>query len=96
MPGISLHHELAALVSIGHTPREALATATSNFGATFANWGPVGEIQPGYRADILVLDRDPRIDVANLETLSTVVLAGKVRDPKALLGQRSPANRDAD
>jgi len=28
MPGISLHHELAALVQIGHNPREALAAST--------------------------------------------------------------------
>jgi len=85
MPGISLHHELEALVRIGHSPREALAAATSNFGATFANWGKVGQVRSGYRADLLVLDRDPRHAVENLESIHTIILAGQVLDRQALL-----------
>jgi hypothetical protein len=78
MPGISLHRELEALVRIGLTPREALAAATSNFEATFPNWGQVGQIRPGYQADVLVLDADPREDVRHLEAIDRVILAGRV------------------
>ena len=85
MPGISLHHELEALVRIGHSPRQALAAATSNFEATFASWGAVGQVRAGYQADLLVLDRDPRQSVANLESIATVILAGQLLDRPALL-----------
>jgi len=85
MPGISLHHELQALVRIGHSPREALAAATSNFAATFDRWGVIGQIKPGYQADLLVLDKDPRQRVENLEAIHTVILAGQILDRQALL-----------
>lgn len=76
MPGISIHHELEGLVRVGLTPREALAAATSNFEETFAGWGEVGRVRSGYRADLLVLYGDPRIDVANLRAIDRLVLAG--------------------
>ncbi len=85
MPGISLHHELEALVRIGHSPRQALAAATSNFEKTFSSWGAVGQVRPGYRADLLVLDRDPRQAVENLESIHTLILAGQILDRPALL-----------
>jgi len=91
MPGISLHHELEGLVRIGHTPREALAAATSNFAATFANWGRVGQVRPGYRADLLVLRRDPRLDVAHLKSVGTVILAGEILTPQSPLPTLTPS-----
>jgi hypothetical protein len=81
MPGISIHHELEGLVRIGLTPREALAAATSNFEETFASWGKVGRVRPGYRADLLVLFGDPRLDVVNLRAIDRLVLAGDLVDP---------------
>ncbi len=58
MPGISLHTELEMLVRLGLSPREALAAATNNYAEQF-HWGELGQIAPGRRADILVLDGDP-------------------------------------
>ena len=81
MPGISIHHELEGLVRIGLTPREALAAATSNFEETFSGWGKVGRVRAGYRADLLVLFGDPRLDVVNLRAIDRLVLAGDLVDP---------------
>ena len=83
MPGISLHAELALLVQSGLTPRQALAAATANVGTIFG-W-PVGKIEPGAAADLLVLDADPTLDVANLARIRHVVLAGELLDRAALL-----------
>ncbi|MGB6335280.1 MAG: hypothetical protein WBG96_06680 [Thermoanaerobaculia bacterium] len=83
MPGISIHHELEGLVRIGLTPREALAAATSNFEQTFAGWGKVGRVQPGYRADLLVLFGDPRLDVVNLRAIDRLILAGELVEPRS-------------
>lgn len=83
MPGISLHTELALLVKAGLTPRQALAAATGNVGAIFG-W-PVGRLQPNAAADLLVLEADPTVDIANLKRIRHVVLAGQVLDRASLL-----------
>ncbi len=87
MPGISLHQELEALVRIGHTPRQALAGATSNFAATFDHWGPVGRVEEGLQADLLLLRDDPRQSVKALRSIERVILAGRSLGPEALLSR---------
>jgi hypothetical protein len=90
MPGISLHIELGLLVRDCLTPRQALAAATSNVNAAF-NWKTTGEIKRGYDADLVVLDADPTIDIANATRVRHVVLAGKVIDLDAM--RQHPAAR---
>jgi hypothetical protein len=84
MAGISMHTELEMLVRLGLTPREALAAATNNYSLQF-NWQDVGQVAPGRRADILVVDGDPTVSVWNARKISTLILDGKVLDRAALL-----------
>jgi hypothetical protein len=84
MPGISLHTELALLVKACLTPRQALAAATANVGTVFG-WHDVGQIRAGSNADLLVLDADPTVDIANLKRIDRVMLAGTMIDRAALL-----------
>ena len=84
MPGISLQTELELLVRLGLSPREALAAATSNFALQFG-WRELGEIAPGRRADILVIDEDPTVNIWNVRHISTIVLDGTVLNRDALL-----------
>jgi imidazolonepropionase-like amidohydrolase len=60
--GVSLHHELAALVDAGLTPREALAAATAVPAAEF-KLGKRGQIANGYKADLVLVDGDPLADI---------------------------------
>jgi hypothetical protein len=83
-PGISLHVELELLVRMGLTPREALAAATNNYAAQL-NWTEIGQIAPGRRADILVLDADPTANIWNARRINTLILEGNVVDREALL-----------
>jgi hypothetical protein len=83
-PGISLHVELVLLVRLGLTPREAIAAATNNYALQF-NWTELGEIAPGRRADILVLDADPTANIWNTRRINTLILEGNVVDRDALL-----------
>jgi hypothetical protein len=87
MPGISLHTELEMLVRLGLSPREALAAATNNFALQFG-WRELGEIAPGRRADILVLDGDPTASAWNVRRISTLILGGEVIDRDALLNSK--------
>lgn len=91
MPGISLHHELEAMVAIGHTPRQALATATINPARVFG-WDDAGAIAPGKRADLVVLSSDPRLDIRNLRDVRQTVLGGVVLERPELLTPKPLAN----
>ena len=84
MPGISMHTELEMLVRLGLSPREALAAATSNYALQFG-WNELGQIAPGRRADILVIDGDPTVNIWNVRRISGLILDGNVLDRAALL-----------
>ncbi len=84
MPGISLHTELELLVRLGLSPREALASATNNYAQQFG-WTELGQIAPGRRADILVLDGDPTMNIWNAREISVLIEDGNILDRDALL-----------
>jgi hypothetical protein len=84
MPGISLHTELELLVRLGLSPREALAAATNNYAEQF-HWTELGQIAPGRRADILVLDADPTANIWNARRISSIYLDGNAIDREGLL-----------
>jgi hypothetical protein len=84
MPGISMHVELEMLVRLGLSAREALAAATNNYALEFG-WDELGQIAPGRRADILVLDGDPTTNIWNARRISTLIVDGSVMDRDGLL-----------
>jgi hypothetical protein len=87
MPGISMHTELEMLVRLGLSPREALAAATNNYSLQFG-WNELGQIAPGRRADILVVDGDPTENVWNARRISGLIMDGNVLDRDRLLNLR--------
>jgi imidazolonepropionase-like amidohydrolase len=84
MAGISLHTELELLVRLGLSPREALAAATNNYAIQFG-WNELGQIAPGRRADILVVDADPTENIWNARRITGLIVDGNVMDRDALL-----------
>ena len=84
MPGISMHTELELLVRLGLSPREALAAATNNYAEQF-KWSELGQIAPGRRADILILDGDPTTNIWNARRINTILLDGNQIDRDSLL-----------
>jgi hypothetical protein len=86
LPGIALHVELELLVRRGLSPRQALAAATSNYADKFG-WLELGQVAPGRRADLLVLDADPTKDIRNADRISDVILAGTALDRGRLLAK---------
>jgi hypothetical protein len=87
LPGISLHTELEMMVRLGLSPREALAAATNNYALQFG-WNELGQIAPGRRADIVVVDGDPTQNIWNVRRISGLVMDGNVVDREALLNSR--------
>ncbi len=76
VPGDSLHHELALYVEAGLTPTEALAIATVAV-ARFLGQPGHGCLAPGCVADLVLLEADPRQDIANLGRIRGVIRAGR-------------------
>ena len=60
--GLSLHRELELLVLSGLTPSEALASATSEPARAFG-FHDRGRIAEGLRADLLLVNGDPTVDI---------------------------------
>ena len=46
--------------------------------------GAMGRVEPGFAADLVILDRDPRADVAHLGAIRGVVRAGRHYDRERL------------
>lgn len=69
--GASLHHELQLLVAAGLEPIEALRTATSIPARRFG-LKDRGQIVPGARADLLLIDGDPTTTIT--DTLSILAI----------------------
>jgi hypothetical protein len=84
LPGISMHTELELLVRLGLSPREALAAATNNYNLQFG-WNELGQIAPGRRADILVVDGDPTQNIWNARRISGLIMDGNVMNRDRLL-----------
>ncbi|HSN71825.1 MAG TPA: amidohydrolase family protein [Steroidobacteraceae bacterium] len=74
--GFSLHEELQHLVEqCGFTPRQALYASTRR-AAEYHDEGPTdGTVSAGARADLVLLDGDPLVDITNTRQIHAV-LAG--------------------
>jgi hypothetical protein len=82
-PGFSLHDELDMLADSGLTPPEILRAATINCARLFSS-SDAGVIEPGKRADLVLLNANPLTDIRNVHEISAVILRGRVLDRSAL------------
>ena len=76
IPGFSLHQEFDQLAAAGLSPLAVLRMATINGAAFLGRTATMGSIAPGKNADLVLLDSDPTVTVANLHRVSGVVRAG--------------------
>jgi imidazolonepropionase-like amidohydrolase len=77
IPGVSLHLELGRFVDAGLTPLAALQTATINPARFLGRAADLGTVERGKLADLVILDRNPLIDIANTRAIAAVVAAGR-------------------
>jgi len=76
-PGYFEHRELQLMVEAGLTPMKAIVAATGTNAEILGGAKQFGTLQPGKRADFLVLDANPLDDIHNTERLSAVWQSGK-------------------
>ncbi len=77
-PGFSLHGEIALFVEFGMTPMDALRTATINPVKYLNMTDSLGTIEPGKRADMILLNGNPLTNIANTKNIFGVMINGKL------------------
>lgn len=82
VPGFSLHDELVSLNEAGMNPAQVLQSATS----IPAEWMKTntGKILPNRKANLVLLDKNPLIDIKHTQSINTVIINGKVLNRKLL------------
>ena len=83
VPGFSVQRELELLVRAGLSPVEALRTATTTPAKVLGVLN-IGAVEPGKRADLVILDANPLDDISNTRRVYLTVTAGKVYQPNLL------------
>ena len=93
-PGFALHEELALLAEAGLSPAQALRAATLAPARFLGVAAETGSITVGKRADLVLLDADPLVDIRNTRRINAVLLGGRVlgrADLDGLLGENAHA-----
>ncbi|HEY0156691.1 MAG TPA: amidohydrolase family protein [Thermoanaerobaculia bacterium] len=77
VPGFSLHRELLEMKAAGMSNYEILKSGTVNVGEYFKKQDSFGTIEPGRRADLVLLAANPLADIANVSKIEGVMVRGK-------------------
>jgi cytosine/adenosine deaminase-related metal-dependent hydrolase len=77
VPGFSVHHEMRMMVDAGLTPYEVLTTGTRNPARAVGTPDAFGTVAVGRRADLVLLEADPRADIANAARRVGVMVRGQ-------------------
>ncbi|MBR0553332.1 amidohydrolase family protein [Stakelama marina] len=84
IPGISLHDEFDLLLAAGLTPAQVLQAATTNAARVVGQRQEFGQIEPGQRADLLLVKGDPLDRIESLRHPQVVIAGGRVFDEQAV------------
>ena len=74
----ALHQEIVELGAIGCSPMEALQAATGNAARAIGMADEIGSVQPGRRADLVILRDDPLEDLTATRSIRYVLKDGRV------------------
>ena len=86
VPGFSLHRELELYLQAGLTPMQVIQTVTIVPARVMGLDRDSGTIEPGKRADLILVRGNPLNDFSALRIVIRVVTAGRMYDPAPLWG----------
>jgi imidazolonepropionase-like amidohydrolase len=81
---LAAHWELWMLVQGGMTPMEALRAGTINGARYLGLDADIGSLEVGKLADLAVLANDPRTEIRNTDSVTHVVVGGRVFDASTM------------
>jgi len=87
--GPSLHIEMEHMVNAGMTPADVLISTTKH-GAQVMNLNNYGEITEGNMADLVLLDKDPLVDIKHTRSIYKIIINGESHLPSELVNPFNP------
>ena len=84
LSGFAYGDELELLVAAGLSPARVLRMATADAAVFLGEDGEWGQVAEGMRADLVLLDSNPLVDVASVRRVNAVILRGRLLDRAAL------------
>ena len=82
--GVSMMDEMLLMQQAGIPASQILVMSTKNGARAMGRLSDLGTLEPGKVADLLVLDADPTVDVANFHKLALVIRAGQIHSIEEL------------
>ncbi len=83
-PGISLHHEMEAMVASGIPPLNVLRTSAYNGSDFLRKSKDFGSVSEGKISDIVILEANPLTDISNTKRIFSLIQGTRVFDKRAL------------
>ena len=83
-PGFMTHRELELLSQAGLSPMDVIVAGTRNGGMALRKGDDLGTLEPGRRADLMLVSANPLEDVRNLRKIERLMLNGEWVDRTAL------------
>jgi imidazolonepropionase-like amidohydrolase len=95
--GPALHRELERMAEAGLAPLAILQAATQGGARAMGRVSDLGAVEPGKRADLLVLDADPERDIRNTRRIHRVIRGGIILNPDEIIKatSRQPLQSEA-
>ncbi len=84
---MSFHEELQLLADAGISPLDVLKIATSNGAVALGIDEETGTVEPGKRADLVVLTANPLDDIRNTRSIEWIIQGGTFLEPDSLLSE---------
>jgi len=84
--GVRFHDEMALLVRAGLSPAQVLRAATLDAARAVGKQEQHGSVAVGKRADLVLLDADPLVDITHTRRIHAVLMAGRLHDRPRLNG----------
>ncbi|MGH8567457.1 MAG: DUF309 domain-containing protein, partial [Gammaproteobacteria bacterium] len=94
--GPALHRELERMAEAGLAPLAILKAATQGGARAMGRGSDLGTVEPGKRADLLVLDADPRGDIRHARRIHRVVRGGMILNPEQITKAHSEQPPDSE
>ena len=85
LPGFAYHRELYAMVYAGIPNMSVIRAATINGAKALGVDDELGSIEVGKKADIIIINGDPLVDIKNTRNIKTIIKDGEIYDPTMLL-----------
>jgi imidazolonepropionase-like amidohydrolase len=89
-PGYPTHREMGLYARAGMTPEQIIVAATKSGAEALRLDKEMGTLEAGKQANLLILNADPRMDIANTHKIASVYLRGKEVDRAALRRKWNP------